>query len=91
MRATRIELDGHAGHVAIERKAGQTTIRIDSILRDPLPGRGQQAWKSWELDAAISDEDLFKVATEVQFRTDGSTGTNSMIHDYFRELQRFQD
>ena len=61
------------------------------LLRDPLPERGQQAWKTWELPARISDEDLFKVATEVQCRTDGSTGTNSMIHDVFRELQRFQD
>jgi hypothetical protein len=89
MRTTRIELDGDAGHVAIERKAGETTIRIDSIIRDPK--RGQQAWKTWELPARTSDQDLFKVAIEVQFRTDGGTGTNSMIHDYFREMQRFQD
>ena len=89
MRTTRIELEGDAGHVAIERKAGETTIRIDSIIRDPK--RGQQAWKTWELPARTSDEDLFKVAIEVQFRCDGCTGTNSMIHDYYRELQRFQD
>ena len=89
MRTTRIELDGDAGHVAIERKAGETTIRIDCIIRDAK--RGQQAWKTWELPARISDEDLFKVAIEVQFRCDGCTGTNSMIHDYFREMQRFQD
>lgn len=89
MRTTRIELDGDAGHLAIQRERGSATIRIDSIIRDPK--RGQQAWKSWELDAAVSDEDLFKVAIEVQFRTDGGTGTNSMIHDYFREMQRFQD
>lgn len=89
MRTTRIELDGDAGHLAIQRERGSATIRIDSIIRDPK--RGQQAWKSWELDAAVSDEDLFKVAIEVQFRADGGTGTNSMIHDYFREMQRFQD
>ena len=89
MRTTRIELEGDAGHVAIERKAGETTIRIDSIIRDPK--RGQQAWKSWELPARISDEDLFKVAIEAQLRTDGCTGTNSMVHDYYREMQRFQD
>jgi len=89
MRTTRIELEGDAGHVAIERKAGETTIRIDSIISDPK--RGQQAWKTWELPACTSDEDLFKVAIEVQFRCDGCTGTNSMIHDYYRELQRFQD
>ena len=89
MRTTRIELDGDAGHVAIERKAGETSIRIDSIIRDPK--RGQQAWKTWELPARISAEDLFKVAIEVQLRSDGRTGTNSDIHDYYREMQRFQD
>jgi hypothetical protein len=89
MRTTRIELDGDAGRVAIERKAGETTIRIDSIVRDPK--RGQQSWKSWELPAGASDEDLFKIAIEVQFRTDGGAGDNSMIHNYFREMQRFQD
>lgn len=88
MRTTRIEIDSDAGHVAIERRPGVNTIRIDSIIREPK--RAEQTWKTWELDAAISDEDLFKVATEVQQRTDGKRGTNSMIHDYFRELQRFQ-
>jgi hypothetical protein len=89
MRTKRIEIEGSAGHVAIERSAGETTIRIDSIVRDPQ--RGQQAWKTWELPARISDDELFKVASEVQVRCDGGTGTNSMVHDYFRELQRFQD
>ena len=89
MRTTRIELDGDAGHLAIQRERGSATIRIDSIIRDPK--RGQQAWKSWELPARISDEDLFKVAIEAQLRTDGCTGTNSMVHDYYREMQRFQD
>ena len=88
MRTVRIELEGDAGHVAIERPRNSDTIRIDSIVRDPLPG--EQAWKTWELPARISDDELFKVAIEVQQRTDGCTGTNSMIHDYFREMQRFQ-
>jgi len=89
MKITRIEFDGDAGHLAIQRERGSATIRVDSILRNPK--RAQQAWKTWELPARISDEDLFKVATEVQFRTDGGAGTNSMIHDYYRELQRFVD
>lgn len=91
MRTIRIELEGSAGHVAIERKRGDTTIRIDSILRDPTPGQREQAWKTWELPARVSDDDLFKVAEEVQRRCDGVRGTNSMIHDYYREMQRFQD
>jgi hypothetical protein len=94
MRTTRIELDGDAGHLAIERPRNGTTIRIDSIIREPAaapaPGKGLQAWKTWELPATVSDDELFQVATEVQLRTDGCTGTNSMIHDYFREMQRFQ-
>lgn len=89
MRTKRIELEGSAGHVAIERQRGSTIIRIDSIVRDPKPG--QQAWQTWELDARISEDELFKVAEEVQHRCDGVRGTNSMIHDYHRELQRFAD
>ncbi|MCC7408390.1 MAG: hypothetical protein IT442_09970 [Phycisphaeraceae bacterium] len=91
MRTTRIELEGSAGRVAIERAPGSTTIRIDSILRDPLPGGGEQTWKTWDLPARISDDELFKVAEEVQRRCDGVRGTNSMIHDYYRELQRFAE
>lgn len=89
MRTTRIELEGSAGHVSIERKPGSATIRIDSIVRDPK--RGEQGWKTWELPARISDDELFAVAEEVQRRCDGMRGTNSMIHDYYRELQRFAD
>ena len=89
MRTRRIELDGSAGHVAIERQPGRTSIRIHSIVSKPK--RGQEAWKTWGVKARISDEDLFQIATEVQERTDGRRGTNSMIHDYFREMQRFQD
>ena len=89
MRTKRIELEGSAGHVAIERQRNSRTVRVDSIIRDPK--RGQQAWKSWELDAGINEEELFKVAIEVQLRADGCTGTNSMIHDYYREMQRFVD
>ena len=89
MRTTRIELEGDAGHVAIERHRSDSTIRVDSIVRNPK--RGQQAWKSWELPTRIDDDALFEVAQEVQRRCDGCTGTNSMINDYFRELQRFAD
>ncbi len=89
MRTTRIALEGSAGHVAIARERGSATIRIDSIVRDPK--RGEQAWKTWELPARISDDELFKVAQEVQQRCDGTRGTNSMVHDYYREMQRFQD
>ena len=90
MRTKRIELEGRTGHVAIERERGSTTIRIDSILREPR--NGEQAWKTWEIEAKDTDDtELFWIATEVQRRCDGVVGTNSMVHDYYRELQRFAD
>lgn len=91
MRTKRIELEGSHGHVAIERERGGTTIRIDSIVREPLP-QGEQAWKTWEVEArVISDDELFAIATEVQRRCDGVAGTNGDIDGYYRELQRFAD
>ena len=89
MRTTRIELEGRAGHVAIQRERGSRTIRIDSIIADP--GKGEQAWKTWEIDAKVDDTELFWIATEVQRRCDGVVGTNSDVDGYFREMQRFQD
>jgi hypothetical protein len=90
MRTKRIELEGSHGHVAIERERGSSTIRIDSIVRDPR--NGEQAWKTWEIEARDTDDtELFWIATEVQRRCDGVVGTNSDIHDYHRELQRFAD
>ena len=88
MRTRRIELEDAAGHVAIERQRGSTTIRIDSVLREP--GK-EQAWMTWEVPARISDDELFKIAEIVQRRCQGVRGTGSDIHGYFQELQRFQD
>jgi hypothetical protein len=89
MKTTRIELEGSAGHVTIERKRGDTKIRIDSVIREPK--RTDEVWKTWEVEASIDDEALFKIAVEVQRRSEGKPGSNSMIHDYYREMQRFQD
>lgn len=90
MRTKRIELEGRAGHVAVERPRGSTTIRIDSIIADPR--KGEQAWKTWEIDAKGTDDtELFWIATEVQRRCDGVVGTNGDVDGYYCELQRFQD
>jgi len=89
MRTRRIELDGSAGHVAIERQPDSTTIRIDSMIREPKSG--EQAWKTWELPARIGEDELFQVAEEVQRRCDGVRGTNSDIDEYHNELMRFAD
>ena len=90
MRTKRIELEGRAGHVAIERQRGGNTVRIDSIIAEP--GKGEQAWKTWEIDAKGTDDtELFWIATEVQRRCDGVVGTNGDVDGYYRELQRFID
>jgi len=77
MRTVRIELEGDAGHVAIERPRNSDNIRIDSIVRDPLPG--EQAWKTWEVEArATSDDGLFDIATEpVRRRTQKTMATQA--------------
>ena len=86
MRIKRIELEGSHGSAAIERQPGSSTIRIDSIIRDP--GK-EKAWMTWQLPATTGEAELFEIATIIQRRCDGAAGTNSMIHDYFRELERF--
>jgi len=90
MRIMRIEIEGSAGRSTIERPAGSTTIRIDSIVRDPQPGG--QAWMTWELPARIDKGELFHVAEVIQERCEGRPGTNSVIDlQYYRVLQRFAD
>ena len=88
MRIRRIELEGSAGHAAIERQRGSAAIRVDSILREP---NGERAWMTWEVAATAGDDELYKIAEMVQRRCDGVRGTNSDIYGYFCELQRFQD
>lgn len=92
MRTKRIELEGSHGHVAIERPRNSSTIRIDSIIRNSALGSREKIWKTWEVEAStVGYEELFEIAMEVQRRCDGVAGTNSDIHDYFREMQRFAD
>ncbi len=87
MKIKRIELEGRAGHVAIERETGSLAIRIDSIVRDP---KGEKVWMTWKVNARATGE-LFKIAQIIQRRCDGVRGTNGDIDDYYRELQRFAD
>ena len=89
MRVTRIEIEGSAGHVAVERLTGSKKIRIDSVIRDPKPGI--QTWKTWEVEARIGDDEMFQIAIALQFRSSVRYGSKSEVHDYYRELQRFQD
>ena len=89
MRTKRIELEGRAGHVAIQRQRGSATIRIDSIIANP--GQGQQAWMTWEIHARTVGDELYEIAQAIQRRCDGVVGTHSDVDGYFRQLQRFAD
>ena len=91
MRTTRIELEGKDGHyAAISRKrglggrGGSDHIEV-TILTPDLPNG-----KTHQVDASC-EEDIWSMAECLQYHLDGHRGTNSMIHDYFRELQRFAD
>ena len=43
------------------------------------------------LVAADDRDDLWSMAEGLQQTLDGHKGTNSMVHEYFQELQRFAD
>mgnify|MGYP006311622207 CR=1 FL=1 len=85
MRTTRIDLEGQDGHYAIiQRKRGSEYITA-TILTPAMPnGREHHV-------LADCEDDLFSMAECMQETLDGCRGTNSMVHDYFREIQRFAD
>jgi hypothetical protein len=85
MRTTRIDLEGKTGHYAtITRARGSAHIEV-TILTPACPeGRVHQ------VDATCA-EDLWSMAECLQYHLDACHGTNSMIHDYMRELERFAD
>lgn len=85
MRITRIDLEGKTGHYAtITRKRGSDRIEVTILIPSLPDGRVHHV-------QADCQEDLWSMAQCLQFHLDGSKGTNSMIHDYHRELQRFAD
>lgn len=86
MRTTRIEIEGDGGRVTIER-TGSATVRVE--VTNLIPKRNEHMTRDWTLPVEIDADALFEVATQVQRIVDGHGGTNSMIHDYYRELQRF--
>ena len=95
MRITSIELagtsktklrDGSPGlaraFARISRKQGDEHITVELII----PG-GERTHRV----EADCDEDIWSMAECLQYHLDGHRGTNSDIHDYYRELQRFAD
>ncbi len=82
MRITRIDFEGREGYYASAvRRRGSMAILVTLFTPDFRDG------KEYEADANDQNE-LFRVAASVQSHLDGCRGTNSMIHDYYRELQR---
>jgi hypothetical protein len=92
MQTKRIEIEGQAGTLTIERESRNgersKTIRIDSILRNP---RGERAWQTWEIAARADDTTIIDLAEILHQRTEGFRGTNSDIHAYAQELYRFTE
>jgi len=87
MRTTRIDLQGDAGsghYATITRPSGGEHIEVTILTPAQPNGRVHHV-------QADSEDDLWSMAECLQLQLDGVRGTNSMIHDYLRELQRFAD
>jgi len=85
MRITRIDLEGQAGcYATIERQRDSDYIHVALVTRGNPGGFDHYVM-------ADCDEDIWSMAECMQIALDGQRGTNSMIHDYYRELRRFAD
>jgi hypothetical protein len=93
MRITRIDIEGvrHPRNAAdgehyatITRKRGSEFIEV-TILTPAIPNG-----RTHHVQADCRD-DLWSMAECLQETLDGVRGTNSMIHDYFRQLELLAD
>ncbi len=85
MRITRIDIEGRPGYdAAAVRRRGADQIEVTILTPDNPNGRKHHV-------QADCQEDIFSMAECVQYHLDGNRGTNSMIHDYYRELLRLSD
>jgi len=89
MRFERLELNGDAGRLRIERERGSRKIWIDSSLHRPKRGKEADGWVLWELPNNATDKRILKLAKELQSRTDGKAGSADRIDEFFREMKRF--
>ncbi len=89
MRLTRIDFEGKPGHhaTAQRRTAGGTApnVMVVTILTPDMPNGREHHVK------ADCQDDVWSMAQCLQQHLDGCRGTNSMIHDYYRELLRLSD
>lgn len=85
MRITRIDFEGQPGNYATAVRQ-RSSDRIEVTILTPENPDGHQHHVQ-----ADCEEDIFSMAECVQYHLDGNRGTNSMIHDYYRELLRLSD
>ena len=85
MRITRIDFEGRPGNYATAVRK-QSSDHVEVTILAPDTPNGQQ-----HHILADCQEDLFSMAECLQERLEGHRGTNSDIHDYYRELMRLGD
>jgi len=85
MRITRIDFECRAGNYATAvRRRDSDQIEVTILTPDTPDGREHNV-------QADCQEDIFSMAECLQHHLDGHRGTNSMIHDYYRELLKLSD
>lgn len=87
MRITRIDFEGATGngrYATATRRRNADHIEVTILTADEPDGRVHHV-------LADCEEDIFSMAQCLQHELDGHQGTNSDIHDYYRELQRLAD
>ncbi len=85
MRITRIDFEGQPGNYATAvRKRDCDQIEVTILTPDKPNGREHHV-------QADCEEDIVSMAECLQQHLDGHRGTNSMIHDYYRELLKLSD
>lgn len=86
MRITRIELEGREGRYAtITRRRGSQWIEITILTPDQPNGTDRR------IAADAAEDKLWNQARDLHYAVEGCHGSNSDIHDYYCELQRFAD
>jgi hypothetical protein len=89
-----ITLEGDTGytckisHITSHAPAGQKPI-VD-FIRVAICDDSGRAINTHNV-SPTDPENQFSMAQCIQYHLDGCKGTNSMIHGYFRELQRLAD
>jgi hypothetical protein len=85
MRITRIDIEGKTGRYAtISRKLGSRHVDVRVLTPDLPEG------KDHAVDASSTD-DAWSMAECLIWQLEGCRGTNSMINDYYRQIERLMD